>query len=432
MYAAEWFLLYKLKEDDPVGAIPVHGACGAWGTIALALFAPLNALPLGDRLDQLIVQCQGVLATFVWAFGAGLLLFGALKVLSALRVPIDHEMDGLNVSEHGARTIWLDTIRAMQRIVEDGDLTRRGEIEIGTEAGETARCFNEMVQKMEQGMGFITRAADQVGVSAGGLAALTAGTRDRVAKQKHNADQISESMSQFSIMVEQVAASVGQAAEAASAADTEAGSGKQVVVMSLHAIETLAEKVTSASTTMERLAGDAENVGRVLEVIKNIAEQTNLLALNATIEAARAGEQGRGFSVVANEVRTLAEQTQKSTGEIQDIIERVQAGAKEAQTAMSEGDVQAKLSVAQAEMAGSVLDTIVEAVSTINKVNHEIVDAVSTQSAAVNNIRHNIDGIAEIAETVEGGANQTAIYGHMLATVAEELKQLVSQFRVLH
>lgn len=117
--------------------------------------------------------------------------------------------------------------------------------------------------------------------------------------------------------------------------------------------------------------------------------------------------------------------------DIQGIIERVQAGAKEAHTAMSEGDEQAKMRVAQAEMAGTVLDTIVEAVSTINTVNQQIVQAVSQQSEVVGNIRENIDGISDIAETVEGGAKQTATDGQMLAGIAEELQQLVG-LRVLH
>lgn len=154
-YGEAWLL--QLKIDDPVGAIPVHGVAGAWGTLGLALTVSSDKLATGDWLSQLGVQALGVAVAALWA---SLLAFGAfwlLKRRGQLRVPLEHELIGLNVAEHGVRMSWVDTVHTMRAIVDQGDYSRRVEVEIGTEAGDVAASFNTLLGELEAQIAVLNR-----------------------------------------------------------------------------------------------------------------------------------------------------------------------------------------------------------------------------------------------------------------------------------
>ena len=145
-------------------------------------------------------------------------------------------------------------------------------------------------------------------------------------------------------------------------------------------IEELVGNIENAAAVVNRLEKESEGVGVVLDVIKGIAEQTNLLALNAAIEAARAGEQGRGFAVVADEVRTLASRTQESTHEIEEMIERLRAGARESVAVMGAALDQGQSGAEQVANTLAALTEISGAVNKINDMNTQIATAAEEQS----------------------------------------------------
>ncbi len=204
-------------------------------------------------------------------------------------------------------------------------------------------------------------------------------------EQKH-LSQLQQTASQTLTMVESMNQSVldevqsaNLAAEAAHHSNQIARLGQQTVAGTVQNIEQLAQYLQQASGTIAQLEQDSNQVGAVLEVIKGIAEQTNLLALNAAIEAARAGEQGRGFAVVADEVRTLASRTQKSTEQIQRTIEQLQSAARDAVQKMKLSSEQADLSVQSANQAGHSLQEITGSIAQICAMNQEIAAATDEQ-----------------------------------------------------
>ncbi len=110
---AKDFVEKVLKVDDPVGAVPVHGFCGAWGTLAVSLFTPASAFSIthANRLLQVGVQCLGIIVAFAWAFSTGLVFFWCLKRYVGIRISNEEEVKGLNISEYADVTSWLDFVK---------------------------------------------------------------------------------------------------------------------------------------------------------------------------------------------------------------------------------------------------------------------------------------------------------------------------------
>jgi methyl-accepting chemotaxis protein len=181
---------------------------------------------------------------------------------------------------------------------------------------------------------------------------------------------------------------------------------------------------------LDKLHSESESVGVVLDVIKGIAEQTNLLALNAAIEAARAGEQGRGFAVVADEVRTLAQKTQDSTHEIQQIIERLQMSAVETRKVMENSSKETENCVENASSAGKSLEDITSAVSKITEMNNLIASSAEEQIAVTGEIDETITNISQLAGQAADGATEALSASSELAQLATQLQSVVSQFKV--
>ncbi len=247
-------------------------------------------------------------------------------------------------------------------------------------------------------------------------------------RQRGETDQVATAMNEMSATVHEVASNTALAAESARQADNEAHAGKAVVHDTARAIEALASEVEQTAHAIEKLEKDSDEIGKILDVIRGIAEQTNLLALNAAIEAARAGEQGRGFAVVADEVRTLASRTQDSTREIQEMIERLQQGARNAAQAMEGGLKRTDESVGQASSAGQALEAITGSVSTIADMNTQIASASEQQGATAEEINRNITEISKLANLTTRGAEDMFDASAELDRLAAELRDAAARF----
>ena len=142
--------LDRCKIDDAVGAVPVHAGCGILGVLAVAVFAKPEFLVHGSRLEQFWVQLLGVSVCIVFTFSTAYLLFSVInRFVTRFRVSAEDEERGLNVSEHGARTLWLDLAEDMRTIEVTQDLTRRVAVEPETEVGMVARMFNRLMESLQ-------------------------------------------------------------------------------------------------------------------------------------------------------------------------------------------------------------------------------------------------------------------------------------------
>ncbi|WP_446730787.1 methyl-accepting chemotaxis protein [Pseudomonas sp. OTU750018] len=230
--------------------------------------------------------------------------------------------------------------------------------------------------------------------------------------------------------VQDVAKNAEHAATEVHTAEEQALQGQQNIEASLRQINALSATIDQAVTVIQALAQESTQIGSVLEVIRSIAEQTNLLALNAAIEAARAGEQGRGFAVVADEVRLLAQRTQKSTAEIQVMIERLQGNSEAAVKVINDSSQASQLTIEQARQAGTSLTLIASGLRNLSGLNASIASATLQQSHVVEDINQNVTQAASLAHNNALAAQQSSDAGQYLGQLAEQLNRLLGQFRV--
>jgi len=318
----------------------------------------------------------------------------------------------------------------MVKIGRDSDLTQRIPTNGNNGVSDIANEFNSMLSNFRQIVEQVMSASAQLASAAGEVSSVTMQTTSNVRRQQGEIDQVATAMNEMAATVQEVARNAEQAARAAKDADQSAKNGALIASEAMGGIDALVSAIEKSATVIRELEAESKNIGAVLDVIKGIAEQTNLLALNAAIEAARAGEQGRGFAVVADEVRTLASRTQKSTQEIHTIIERLQSGASNAVKAMEQARNQGNTGVEQVERTAESLAEISGAVATINAMNTQIASAAEEQSAVAEEVNRNVVNISQGSAKNAQSSEQTAFASQSLARLATDLQGLVARFRV--
>ncbi|HBN90217.1 methyl-accepting chemotaxis protein [Rheinheimera aquimaris] len=332
---------------------------------------------------------------------------------------------------HGIQNSLSSMIRSLQSLAkEDGDLTARIHTNSKDELGDLAHWFNTFMQKLQHVVKDIINTAVPLSKLAKDLHQLTDDTNKTISNQRSAANQAKHAVDDMSASVVAEVASANEAAAAANQSSDAADQGQKTVILTVENIQQLAGNVQEASEVITQLEKDANQVGTVLSVIKGIAEQTNLLALNAAIEAARAGEQGRGFAVVADEVRTLASRTQKSTEEIQRTIEQLQSAARLSVQKMQQSTAQAGNSVQSANQAGDALQLITQSIAQIRLMNQQIADATDDQQKMASDIVGHVDAIFKNTEHSSQSAGHIAKASSELATLAHNLEDITRLFRV--
>ncbi len=322
-----------------------------------------------------------------------------------------------------------DTL-AVVRNIAAGDLTDQRRIERQDEMGALQQGVMGMAATLRELISGIRDSVTQMASAAEQLSAITEQTSVGMNGQKIETDQVATAMHEMSATVQEVARNAEDASQAASDADREARAGDAVVSEAVTQIERLSEEMLRSTEAMAKLESESNRIGSVMDVIKTVADQTNLLALNAAIEAARAGEAGRGFAVVADEVRGLAQRTQKSTEEIEQLVAGLQQGTQQVAAAMQNSHNLTESSVELTRKAGLALTDITAKVSNIQAMNQQIAAAAEEQGAVAEEISRSVINVRDISEQTATASDETAASSVELARLGGELQAMVSRFRV--
>jgi methyl-accepting chemotaxis protein len=310
----------------------------------------------------------------------------------------------------------VDSLLAVVAATANGDLTQTvtvtGEDSIGQLAAGLTKLITDLrasITGIGQTAGALSAASSQLLKISQQVLTNSDGSLQKAKTVSQNSEQVSANVSIVAASSEEMLASIREISKSASGASRIA--------------RTAVSMADETTQTIGKLGVSSQEIGKVIKVITSIAQQTNLLALNATIEAARAGEAGKGFAVVANEVKELAKETARATGEISLKIEAIQNDTKAAVKAI--GDVSSIINEVN-DISGTIASAVEEQTATTNEIGRNVTDA----ARGTGDIARNITLVAESAESTTAGARDTETAAKELTEMANQLQVLVQRFRI--
>ncbi len=319
---------------------------------------------------------------------------------------------------------------AMQDIAQgDGDLSQRLTVDGSDELNQVASAFNKFVARIQSTVKRVNDAIDHNEQQAKKIRSLNNELSGISNDQKDQNDQVATAITEMNASANEVASRAQEAAHSSDSAARNTQKAKQTIESAQQSMRGLSGEIEQASNVIHTLEQSVESIVSILDVIRGIADQTNLLALNAAIEAARAGEQGRGFAVVADEVRSLASKTQDSTGEIQNMIAKLQTGSEHAVQAMHRSKQGSDQTFEQVALAVAALQKVSDAISSINDMNTQIASAANQQTVVSEDISQNVQYIATGADEMVRQVNLSAEVAEALNLANVELHNLIRQFK---
>ncbi len=320
-------------------------------------------------------------------------------------------------------------IRGLCDVVLDCNGEINGYLEVAsdvTQMMEQERKTQAQVAHIREVNHKIMEISEQVASSANMIFGQTAAVQNGANTQSHLMHETLQAIQQMNETIMDVARNAGRASEQAGAGQNKASSGAGIVTQAMKSIGDVRARTASLRESLESLGGQAEAIGRIMNVISDIADQTNLLALNAAIEAARAGEAGRGFAVVADEVRKLAEKTMGATLEVRQAIENIQKGSVENISAMGDVSQSVDQATGLSQQSGEALKEIVSLVSDTTGQVAAIAAAAEEQSASSEEIRRSVDEVTRLSEETVAQLRESGEAAQELARLAETLRAVAT------
>ncbi|WP_394144621.1 methyl-accepting chemotaxis protein [Vibrio atypicus] len=296
--------------------------------------------------------------------------------------------------------------KTLKQVDVDSDLSLRVEENNHNELGIIGTTINKVLVSYATTINKINQVNSTISQISEAIQDITQRNIDMSSQQNQEMEMAATAMEEMTAALSNVSQSTTMAEEYAGSAEKEASTSKQVFDKTTNEFGQLEGEFSNTADIIQQLAEESNNVGNVLDVIKAIAEQTNLLALNAAIEAARAGEQGRGFAVVADEVRSLAQRTQDSTGEIEGIVQTLQEKAKQSTVTIQSSAGKMQSTRENMGVANDALGTIQGSAVEIHKLNTSIAAATEEQLTVSDEISSNISNIKNLSSEMNAAINQ--------------------------
>lgn len=397
----------------------VDNAIALYGKMVSGERVKLDSM-LGWRQKQHVAQLlTGLLAIVVMSLPVESIILKILVAVGILAVGL-----GVNLVLSSQLNSVLDKCQAVTsdphaRAVYTGRTDELGWIEL-------ALKFNK--SKIDTILTRVDESSNRLAEIASRSAEAISSTDTALQRQQSELASVSSAVTEMSSAISEVSSNTTNTSSAAEEAELNVNQGHTSIQQSQSATTLLAKNIDEITHLVQELGQDSTAIGSVVEVINSIAEQTNLLALNAAIEAARAGEQGRGFAVVADEVRTLASRTQKSTVEIKALINKVQSSTRTCITSIAEAQDKAQQCVHFNDEAGNSYKSISQAVSSIRNMTFQVATAVEEQSAVAEEVTRNLVNIQTLTERTSEASTLTSKASNRLVSDVTSLRDMVSQF----
>ncbi len=336
------------------------------------------------------------------------------------------------ISRSTRRAIQRGLAKAMAALKElqRGNLTTAVVADEPAEIGEMLILMEQTRQDLAQLLTLVQHSTVEVSAAAGVLADTSYGVQDNVQQQSMQMEQIAAAMHEMSATAHEVAQSVATTHCASEEAAQNSVSSQTINTQAVQSTESLVSSLAESAASLSELEKNSETIGAVLVVIKAIADQTNLLALNAAIEAARAGEQGRGFSVVADEVRHLAQRTQTSTTEIETMISTFRHSARQAVLKMQQSSELGGKTIAFSGQSNALMQKVNSSIDKVRDMSLQIASAAEQQSSAIEEINVSVSVVHQAAEQNAELVTQVATASQQLTAMAGTLEGAVKRFQL--